>query len=153
MFFLHIVNFKFVAFPSLRIKSGDPGADHKQFIGKRSSFGTHNHMGAGNLLRMKPPIAASGQLEGQLVVLEVVFPDIDMETIFCDKVQGLAFFGLPLLFAGAFFRVAGLVELASDIPKVGFAVGDSDGVLDGGEMRDRLFGFCKLSRNCLLGSL
>ena len=38
-------------------------------------------MGAGDSLRVKPPVAAVGKLEVEFFVLVVVFSDIDMESV------------------------------------------------------------------------
>ena len=41
-------------------------------------------MGAGHLLGVEPPVIAGGELEGQLVVLVVIFPHINVKTVAAD---------------------------------------------------------------------
>ena len=50
-------------------------------VRKLFSFGFHNDMGTRNSFCVEPPVISSRDLEGQLLILVVVFADVDMESL------------------------------------------------------------------------
>ena len=62
--FFHVVNFQLVRVAGGGVIACECRGDLKYGIGQLFSFRTDDHMGAGSLLGMEPPVVSRGQLEG-----------------------------------------------------------------------------------------
>ena len=56
-------------------------ASSKVRSGSSPSFGADDHVGTCHLLCMEPPVISGCELEGQLIILEIVFSNIDIKTV------------------------------------------------------------------------
>ena len=95
----------------------------------RAVLGLDDHMGAGGLLGVEPPVPAGGKLEGQLVVLVVVAAHIDVIAVRGDIMEGPGLRG----------HLVGLAALAPVVVLLDIAgFGQSEEVKD----RIRIMGNC-----------
>lgn len=78
---LDIIDFHFLVPPSLGVIGSQRSGFLKNAVRQLLSLGLYDHMGAGDSLRVKPPVAAVGKLEVEFFILVVVFSDIDMESV------------------------------------------------------------------------
>ena len=78
---LDIIDFHLLVSPSLGVIGSQRSGFLKDAVRQLLSLGLYDHMGAGDSLRVKPPVAAVGKLEVEFFVLVVVFSDIDMESV------------------------------------------------------------------------
>ena len=99
---------------------------------------------------MKPPVIAGGELEGEFVVLEVVFAHIDMEALPADIVKRPAG---DFYFPGAALAadVAALDQLLLDLGQVLLPESDVESGLDGFQMIDLVLHSKGQGRECLVG--
>lgn len=109
LLFLYIIDLNFFIFPSLGIVGSQPGSFLEGAVRKLFSFGFHNDMGTRNPFCVEPPVISSRDLEGQLLILVVVFADVDMESVGGKVVEWAAcdFYFLSsrtVLFDEAIFR-------------------------------------------------
>ena len=135
MFFLDIVDFYLVLFASLGIVGGKSCGLLEGAVWHLGSFCLQDHMGTGNLFGVEPPVVPVGEFEGKLVVLEVVFPHIDMKTVAAHIVEGLTgdfyFFGAALS-----ADIAALDQLLTDLHQIFLLHGDVQSGKDGFQMFD-----------------
>ena len=108
-------------------------------------------MGAGDSLRVKPPVAAVGKLEVEFFILVVVFSDIDMESV-AGKVVERAACDLYLFSSGIMaFDIAVFRKLFLDLYKILFQPCDIHGGTDGFQMVDLRLCLRELFRDGLVG--
>ena len=81
LLFLYIIDLNFFIFPSLGIVGSQPGSFLEGAVRKLFSFGFHNDMGTRDSFCVEPPVISSRDLEGQILILVVVFADVDMESV------------------------------------------------------------------------
>ena len=122
VFTLQVVDFHFVIITSFGVISGKASSLFKCTVRQFFPVRLDNDMRAGNALSMKPPVAACGKLERQLIILKIVFSNINMEAIRGEIMERLAFC-LDLLAGVSFFDVAELCQLLFDLGKVIFGHG------------------------------
>ena len=72
----------------------------------RFPFTFDDHVGAGHIFRMEPPVVSGCKFKGELIILVIIFSNIDVKTITADVVEGLA----GDLF---FFCIAPFVDIAT----------------------------------------
>ena len=78
-------------------------------------------MGAGDPLGMEPPVVSRGQFKGQLLILIIVFSDVNMETVGGQVVEGTADrFFLPFPAGKMALDVAVFRQLFFDLSQVFF---------------------------------
>jgi hypothetical protein len=46
-------------------------------------------VGSGDLLGVEPPVIRVGEFEGEFIILQVIFPDIDIKTVGGPVMVGL----------------------------------------------------------------
>lgn len=76
----------------------------------------HHHMAAGGFLHMEPEVFAPGGVQGKAVVLGVVAPHQDLESIRGGKAQEVRRF-LPLIPLLVIFQVSLAFQLCPDLPQ------------------------------------
>lgn len=91
IFALQIINFKLFGVAPFGVVACKPRRLLKGTVRQLFAAGLYNDMGAGNALGMKPPVPAVGDLEGQFLVLQIVFSDINVKAVAAEIVEGLAF--------------------------------------------------------------
>ena len=114
--------------------------------------GFYHNMGTGHLLRMKPPVISCGKLKGKFIILEIIFPYINIIAILCDIVEGLGF-SLHFL---AFFSIIMLLDIAAfcqlllDLGQIAFSQRNIQGIGDRLQMIDLTSCLFKLFLKSLL---
>ena len=78
MFFLHIVDFDFFTASHAGIICRQAPGFLESAVRQFFSVCLDDDMGAGSLLRMEPPVIPGSKVKGQFIVLQIVFPHIDM---------------------------------------------------------------------------
>ena len=81
MFFLDVVDFYFRSRMTFGIPGWQAPCFFKGTVRKFTVFGADDHVGTCHLLCMEPPVISGCELEGQLIILEIVFSNIDIKTV------------------------------------------------------------------------
>ena len=148
---LDIIDFHLLVSPSLGVIGSQRSGFLKNAVRQLLSLGLYDHMGAGDSLRVKPPVAAVGKLEVEFFILVVVFSDIDMESV-AGKVVERAACDLYLFSAGIMaFDIAVLRKLFLDLYKILLQSCDIHGGTDGFQMVDLRLCLRELFRDGLVG--
>lgn len=71
---LDIIDFHLLVPPSLGVIGSQRSGFLKDAVRQLLSLGLYDHVGAGDSLRVKPPVAAVGKLEVEFFILVVFFP-------------------------------------------------------------------------------
>ena len=91
MFFLYIINLNFIAATALGIVCGKSSGFFKSTIRKFIPIRFDDDMGTRSTFCVEPPVTAICEREGQFIVLQIVFADVDVITIGRDIVHWLVF--------------------------------------------------------------
>ena len=86
---LDVVHLDLVAVPALRVPGRQGSRFLKGAVRELLLAALDDHVGTGDPLRVEPPVAAGGDPEGDLFILVIVFPDVDVEAVAGDKVKRL----------------------------------------------------------------
>ena len=81
LFFLDVVDLHFFLFPAFRIVGSQSARFFKSTVRQLFSLGLYYHVGAGDAFGMEPPVISGSEFEGQFVILEIIFPYINMEAV------------------------------------------------------------------------
>ena len=81
IFLLQIINFYFFITTSFGIKSSQTSGFFKRAIRHFTCFCFHKHMRTRHAFCMEPPVIDFCKFEGKLIILEIVFTDIDVKSI------------------------------------------------------------------------
>ena len=95
-------------------------------------------MGAGDSFGVEPPVAAGGEFEGELVVLEIIFSHIDMEAVAAYIVERLAS-DFNFFTAASSADIAAFHQLFTDLYEILLLHGDIQCGKDGFQMGDFFF--------------
>ena len=111
-------------------------------------------MGTGNSFRVKPPVAARCHGKCKLIILVIVLPYIQVETVRGPIVVRPAFRGTPLLSAGfaVVFQIPAVGKLRLNLVQVGFVACVGKGFPDAHKMRKLRFTCRKLLGKRLRGA-
>ncbi len=90
-FALHIVDFDLFLFAPDGVVGGKRRRLFKGGVGEFASARFYYHMGAGHFFGVKPPVVSGGELEGKLLVLYIIFADVNVEAVRGNIVKRLAF--------------------------------------------------------------
>ena len=74
--FFHIVDLYLFPAPHAGVVCGETSCLLEGGVRKLIPVCLHDHMGAGCLFGVEPPVISRGKAEGQLIILEIVLPDI-----------------------------------------------------------------------------
>ena len=102
---------------------------------------------------MEPPVISFGKLEGQLIILKIIFSHIHMETIRRNIVER---FGSDLrAFAAGrtFADITGFHQFFADLGQILLLKRNIKSCLDGAQMLDLFIGLFQKSGNRFKGSL
>ena len=153
MFSLDIINFYLFIGASLRIPGSQGTGFFKYPVRKLLSLCADNNMGAGNSFGVEPPVISSRDLEGQLLILVVVFSNIDIKSVSRTVVIGTAgdfrFFGTKR----TFFYKSEFHQFFFDLNQIFFTNSNIQCGADGFQMIDFLFCFCSQSFQSFAGTL
>ena len=138
MFFLHIVNLYFFSAAHAGIVSREPAGVLEYGIGHLLARGFDDDMGAGGVFDMEPPVVACGKMEGELVILQIVFSHIHMIAIAGEIMERRVFY-FHLLFGKFPAHIAGADELFLDFGQVVLGKSDIQGSLYGFQVEDIIF--------------
>lgn len=91
MFFLDIIDLYFRGSTAFGVISRKSACNLEDMVRELPVFGFHNYMGTCHFFCVEPPVIASGEFEGQLIILEVIFAHIDVVTVISDVRKCLDF--------------------------------------------------------------
>ena len=138
-----VIDLHFFQPPPFGIVRCQPGRIFKGADGRLFTLGLQHHMGAGDSLSMEPPVIAGSEAKGELLVLIVIFPHIDIIAVRAGIVEGTA--GDFGFFRAAFSTdVAAFNEFLPDLDEIIFLLGNIQRIDDGFQMKD--FGLCVLGK-------
>ncbi len=89
MLLLHVVNLHFITSTVFGIVRGQSPGFLKGAVRQLVPSGLYDYMGSRRSFSVEPPVAAGGEGEGKLVVLQVVLSYIHMVAVTGNIVQGL----------------------------------------------------------------
>ena len=81
MLFLDIIDLYLGSRVSFGVPGGQAACFFEGTVRKFTVFGADDHVGTCHLLCMEPPVISGCELEGQLIILEIVFSNIDIKTV------------------------------------------------------------------------
>ena len=81
IFFLKIINFKFVTVTSAGIVTGKFSGLFKYAVRHFSPFVFYNYMGTRHFFGVKPPVISGCKFKGQFIILIVIFADVHVIAI------------------------------------------------------------------------
>ena len=90
MLFFDIINLYLVTSPVLGVISGQPSRFLKYPVGKFSSAGFDDDVGAGSALGVEPPVISGCKMKGQILVLEIILAHIHVTAVAGQIVEGPA---------------------------------------------------------------
>ena len=118
---------------------GQPGRIFKGAVRKLVAPGFHHDMGTGHPLGVEPPVISGSEPEGQLIILIIVLPDINVITIAAYIMKGTA--GNFYFFRTAFSSdLPALDQFLLDLHQILFLLGNIKRIAHRFQMVD--FRFC-----------
>ena len=89
---LGILHFYLAAIGGGRIVCRQGSGFLKGPVGNFRALAAEQYMASGDVLRVKPPVGSSRLMEGQFLILIIVFSNVDIKSVTADIVQGGGFF-------------------------------------------------------------
>ena len=140
-FALDIINLCLGSLAGLRIIGGKSACLFVSTIRNLFSIGFDDNMGAVRFFRVHPDIIALGKFECQVIVLKVIFSNINIKTIGGTVVVRLALLtGILPASLGMGFGVAAFRQFPADFIQIRVALSQIDGNKDRFQMLNFLLG-------------
>ena len=115
------------------------------------SIQLHDHVGTGHFLCMKPNIFRRCRFKGQMVILQIIFSHIHMESIRRQKMKRFTFLFSPLIFLSCFrLDDSRQLHLFLDFHKICFRFRHFQTVLQRKQMIQTFFAFLYQRKGCFI---
>ena len=148
MFFLHIVDLDFFTSPHAGVVRGKPSCLLEGRIRQFVTVRLDDHVGAGRLFGVKPPVVSRCKVKSEFIILEVVLSYIYMVAVTRNIVERRVFY-FYLFLCKPPLNIAGIYKLFPDSGQIVLGQGDVKCSLYGFQIGDVIFCLTAQFGECL----